>query len=76
MNKTFEDIISLDFDGRKDVPGISKDRADIIVGGLIPVILLMNYLDSEKITFSTSGLRVGILYERLHDILRESVANK
>lgn len=76
VNKTFEDIISLDFDGRKDVPGISKDRADIIVGGLIPVILLMNYLDSEKITFSTSGLRVGILYERLHDILRESVANK
>ena len=33
-------------------------------------------LDSEKITFSTSGLRVGILYERLHDILRENVANQ
>lgn len=76
VNKTFEDIISLDFEGRKEVPGISKDRADIIVGGLIPVILLMNYLDSEKITFSTSGLRVGILYERLHDILRENVANQ
>lgn len=72
-NKTFEDIIGLDCEGRKEVPGISRDRADIIVGGLIPIVLLMNTLDSEKITFSTSGLRVGILYEHLHDILRANV---
>lgn len=72
-NKTFEDIIGLDYEGRKEVPGISKDRADIIVGGLIPIVLLMNTLGSEKITFSTSGLRVGILYEHLHDMLRANV---
>lgn len=76
VNKTFENIVSHDLAGRKQVPGISKDRADIIVGGLIPVIFLMNYLDSDKITFSTSGLREGILFERLHDILKENVAKK
>ncbi|MFT8767056.1 MAG: exopolyphosphatase, partial [Lentilactobacillus hilgardii] len=74
VNDTFEDIVSHDLDGRKQVPGISKDRADIIVGGLIPVIFLMNYLDSDRITFSTSGLREGILFERLHDVLKENVA--
>ncbi|EEI72144.1 MAG: exopolyphosphatase [Lentilactobacillus hilgardii] len=76
VNDTFEDIVSHDLDGRKQVPGISKDRADIIVGGLIPVIFLMNYLDSDRITFSTSGLREGILFERLHDVLKENVATK
>ncbi|EEI20696.1 exopolyphosphatase [Lentilactobacillus hilgardii] len=76
VNDTFEDIVSHDLDGRKQVPGISKDRADIIVGGLIPVIFLMNYLDSDKITFSTSGLREGILFERLHNVLKENIATK
>ncbi|MCP9333544.1 exopolyphosphatase [Lentilactobacillus hilgardii] len=76
VNETFEDIVSHDLDGRKQVPGISKDRADIIVGGLIPVIFLMNYLDSDKITFSTSGLREGILFERLHNVLKENIATK
>ncbi|MFD1126452.1 exopolyphosphatase [Lentilactobacillus raoultii] len=76
VNETFENIVSHDLAGRKQVPGISKARADIIVGGLIPVIFLMNYLDSDRITFSTSGLREGILFERLHDILKENVAGK
>ncbi len=61
---------------RKKVPGINKERADIIVGGLIPVILLMNYLDSDRIMFSTSGLREGILFERLHDIIQTNIKKK
>lgn len=75
VNETFEKIVSHDLEGRKAVPGISKDRADIIVGGLIPVIFLMNYLDSDRITFSTSGLREGILFERLHKVLKQRVEN-
>ncbi|GEP23694.1 exopolyphosphatase [Lentilactobacillus diolivorans] len=73
VNDTFQRIISKNLEERKEVPGISKDRADIIVGGLIPVILLMNFLDSDRITFSTSGLREGILFERLHEIIKENV---
>lgn len=66
----------MNLDERKKVPGINKERADIIVGGLIPVILLMNYLDSDRIMFSTSGLREGILFERLHDIIQENIKTK
>ncbi len=73
VNQTFHRIVSQDMDGRKDIPGISKSRADIIVGGLIPAIALMNYLDSDRITFSQSGLREGILFERLAEIKREQV---
>ncbi|MEE8824267.1 exopolyphosphatase [Lentilactobacillus sunkii] len=72
-NGTFEKIIRMNLDERKKVPGINKERADIIVGGLIPVILLMNYLDSDRIMFSTSGLREGILFNRLHDIIQENI---
>jgi exopolyphosphatase/pppGpp-phosphohydrolase len=43
INETFERIIAMNLEERKKVPGINKERADIIVGGLIPVILLMNY---------------------------------
>lgn len=76
INETFEHIIGMNLDERKKVPGINKERADIIVGGLIPVILLMNYLDSDRIMFSTSGLREGILFERLHDIIQENIKTK
>lgn len=76
INETFERIIGMNLDERKKVPGINKERADIIVGGLIPVILLMNYLDSDRIMFSTSGLREGILFERLHDIIQENIKTK
>lgn len=72
-NGTFEKIIRMNLEERKKVPGINKERADIIVGGLIPVILLMNYLDSDRIMFSTSGLREGILFNRLHEIIQENI---
>ncbi|MCJ2162677.1 Ppx/GppA family phosphatase [Lentilactobacillus kefiri] len=73
INQTFEKIIGMNLVERKKVPGINKERADIIVGGLIPVILLMNYLDSDRIMFSKSGLREGILSERLHEIIQENI---
>ena len=50
------------------MPGLSKDRADIIIGGLIPVTLLMRLLDSQQITFSNAGLWDGILFNRINEI--------
>lgn len=65
---TLTRLLSLDLAGRKKIPGLSKDRADIIVGGLIPVTLLMRLLDSKQITFSNAGLREGILFEQINQI--------
>ncbi|WP_179396100.1 Ppx/GppA family phosphatase [Lacticaseibacillus absianus] len=65
-NAIFADILSKDLDGRKAVPGLAKERADIIVGGLIPVITMIRYLDSDRLTFSQNGLREGALYAYLN----------
>ncbi|MDT6980155.1 exopolyphosphatase [Levilactobacillus zymae] len=66
--ETLTQLLGLDLEGRKKVPGLAKERADIIVGGLIPVTLLMRLLDSQQITFSNAGLRDGILFEYLNDL--------
>jgi len=65
---TLTQLLGLNLAERKKVPGLSKDRADIIIGGLIPVALLMRLLDSQQITFSNAGLRDGILFERIEQI--------
>lgn len=66
--ETLTQLLGLDLEGRKKVPGLAKERADIIVGGLIPVTLLMRLLDSQQITFSNAGLRDGILFKYLNDL--------
>ncbi|WP_125705750.1 Ppx/GppA family phosphatase [Lacticaseibacillus daqingensis] len=65
-NTIFADILTRDLEGRKAIPGLSKERADIIVGGLIPVITMIRYLDSDRLTFSQNGLREGALYAYLN----------
>lgn len=76
VDDTFSRIVSQNLEGRKAIPGLSKDRADIIVGGLIPLTLLMRYLDSDRITFSNSGLREGILFEHLNELQLQNVHEK
>jgi exopolyphosphatase/guanosine-5'-triphosphate,3'-diphosphate pyrophosphatase len=70
VNRVFSTVIGADLTERKEIPGLSKDRADIIVGGMVPIVNLMRFLDSDRITFSQSGLREGVLYERLHEMKR------
>lgn len=65
---TLTQLLGLNLAERKKVPGLSKDRADIIIGGLIPVALLMRLLDSQQITFSNAGLRDGVLFDRIEQI--------
>ena len=63
---TLTQLLGLDLAERKKIPGLSKERADIIIGGLIPVILLMRLLDSQQIIFSNAGLRDGLLFDYLN----------
>lgn len=66
VNDVFAEVVSKDLEDRKAVPGLAKYRADIIVGGLIPVVTMIRYLDSDRLTFSQFGLREGALYEYLN----------
>lgn len=58
-------LISLNKEEREKIPGLSKNRADVIVGGLIPISLVLRNLQISEVIFSSSGLRDGVLYNYL-----------
>ncbi len=70
INKIFTEILGADLEQRKAIPGLSKERADIIVAGLIPVVTMMRYNDSDRLMFSQNGLREGVLFEHLNGVQR------
>lgn len=58
-------LLEVDRQTRAGIRGITKVRADVIVGGLLPLISLMRQLSIDEISFSNSGLREGILFKYL-----------
>ena len=50
---------------RMQVPGLAKNRADVIIGGLIPISLVLRNLQIGEVIFSNHGLRDGIWYDYL-----------
>ncbi|MBP3040443.1 Ppx/GppA family phosphatase [Bacillaceae bacterium Marseille-Q3522] len=64
----FSDVISKNLEERKKINGLSKERADIIIGGMAPFITLMRLLDSDRLTVSQFGLREGIFFEYLESV--------
>ncbi|KRM87985.1 Ppx/GppA family phosphatase [Lacticaseibacillus thailandensis] len=70
VNRVFAEIVDADVEARKAIPGLSRDRADIIVAGLVPVVTMLRFIDADKIIFSQNGLREGALYEYLQGTQR------
>ncbi|EEJ71887.1 Ppx/GppA family phosphatase [Lactobacillus ultunensis] len=60
-------LISMDKDERMKVPGLAKNRADVIIGGLIPISLVLQNLQISEVIFSNCGLRDGVLYDYLRE---------
>ena len=56
---------------RKKIPGLSGDRADVILGGAIALAQVMRRAGYAEVTVSGQGLREGLFYEQF---LRESGA--
>ncbi len=63
VNRTFMSLIRVNLKKRQRIQGLENDRADIIVGGLLPLIVLLDFVDSKKVIFSESGVREGIITE-------------
>lgn len=73
---------SLTFEQRKRIDGLSKDRADLIVPGLVILDSVLRYTGASHLVVSGSGLRDGIFYETLRpacpqfsNVLEHSVHN-
>ncbi|MCT4395464.1 Ppx/GppA family phosphatase [Periweissella beninensis] len=69
----YADILNKGLEQRKKVPGLAKERGDIIVGGMLPIISLLRYIDSSRIIFSQAGIREGILFEYIEEVTGKNV---
>ena len=63
VNRTYLNLLKGNVNRRRKIQGLEHDRADIIVGGLLPLIVLMDKIDAKKVLFSESGVREGIITE-------------
>ncbi|KRN01155.1 exopolyphosphatase [Levilactobacillus senmaizukei DSM 21775 = NBRC 103853] len=63
--RTFERLLRVPLAERKRISGLEAERADIIIGGMLPLVTLLQMLDSDRVVFSESGVREGIISEYL-----------
>ena len=64
LAKTVGQLRTLPLAKRQKIPGLSNDRADIILAGALVLNRLMERLDAPTLTISTSGLREGLFLEQ------------
>ena len=64
----YEKLKTIDKVKRSEIEGL-KERGDIILAGLIPYIATSKKITSKELILSDSGVRDGILYAILNDIL-------
>lgn len=73
-NQLMYELLETDREGRANIRGINSSRADVIVGGLLPLMALLRQLNMREVRFSNNGLREGLLFEYLdHEIERSQL---
>ena len=60
------ELLVTDRAGRSNIRGINSSRADVIEGGLLPLMALLRQLNRQEVMFSNNGLREGLLFEYMH----------
>ena len=60
---TYRELLNRNLAQRKKMPGLEADRADIIIGGMLPLVCLLQRNSDGRVIFSESGVREGIITE-------------
>lgn len=58
-------LVRKDLKGRKEIPGLNPDRADIIIAGVAVVDELMRFFDANMLKVNERGIREGLILDRL-----------
>jgi exopolyphosphatase/guanosine-5'-triphosphate,3'-diphosphate pyrophosphatase len=58
-------LIRKDLKGRRTIPGLNQDRADIIIAGIILIDELMRFLDANRVLVNERGIREGLLIKAI-----------
>lgn len=69
----YDYLISLSYVKRSNISGLSKGRADIIVGAAASFCVLLKLCNIPTIKISTTGIREGIIYSYLRDNIKPSI---
>lgn len=54
-------LLRKDLKGRRTIPGLNQDRADIIVAGVVVIDELMSFFDANRTLVNERGIREGLL---------------
>lgn len=57
----YRQLLAMNLKQREHIPGLEVSRASVIVGGLLPLILMMNHLNVNQVHFSNCGVRQGLV---------------
>lgn len=63
IDRLVEQMRGLPIARRADLPGLSSDRADVMLGGAVVLQTLMDVGGYQTLTVSNQGVREGIFYE-------------
>ncbi|WP_057875993.1 Ppx/GppA phosphatase family protein [Liquorilactobacillus aquaticus] len=63
----YADLLGKNRYERKAVNGMEQNRADIILGGMTPIVMLLQILQSSNVFFSESGAREGFMHTFLNE---------
>ncbi|OAB41099.1 hypothetical protein PBAT_21290 [Paenibacillus antarcticus] len=66
VDQLYNILPSLPLEKRKQINGLSKSRADIIVSGLIIVHTVYHYIQAKHCLISGEGLREGMLHDLIN----------
>ena len=74
LDETIEELCELPLEKRRDIAGLSRDRADIILPGALVIRAILERLDRDELTISGAGLREGLFFEEFWRDLPTPVA--
>jgi exopolyphosphatase/guanosine-5'-triphosphate,3'-diphosphate pyrophosphatase len=69
IEASVERFVELPLAKRRNIPGLSEDRGDIILAGALTVLGVPEQLKVDELTISTAGLREGIFFEHFWEHL-------
>lgn len=75
VDTSTHELCQLPLKERQCIPGLSSDRADIILPGVLVLATVMDRLQVETLTISMNGLREGLFLENFWDHLSHPVVD-
>lgn len=59
---------------RENIEGMDKSRADVILAGLTPLMVMTELLSSPKLVLCAYGVKEGVFFEKKNEIIRKAPA--